>query len=180
MVEDNEPQARSPDPDSPSGRFADMWARPGFLIRRLHQIQVGLFAEECGEFDVTPIQFGFLTVLYEEDDSLDQISLSAAVGIDRTTGADVIRRLQRRGLLTRVPSKADRRAKPVRITDAGRAMVERIFPCMVRSQERFIEPLSSGEQAQFSKLMTKLIRANDSASRAPIRKDVWATSRRTA
>ncbi len=163
----------------PGGRFADMWARPGFLVRRLHQIQVGLFAEECGKFDITPVQFGFLTVLYEEGE-LDQISLSAAVGVDRTSGADVIKRLARRELLTRMPSTVDRRAKVVRITPAGHELVEQIFPCMVRSQERFIAPLSAAEQAQLNALLTRLIEANDSASRAPLRKDVWATIPRRA
>jgi MarR family transcriptional regulator, lower aerobic nicotinate degradation pathway regulator len=160
--------------DVPAGRFGNMWARPGFLIRRLHQIQVGLFTEECGKFDITPVQFGFLTVLYEEGE-LDQITLSAAVGVDRTSGADVIKRLARRALLTRMPSTIDRRAKVVRITDEGHALVEQIFPCMVRSQERFISPLSASEQAQLNSLLTRLIEANDSASRAPLRKDVWAS-----
>ena len=168
-----------PERNAPGGRFADMWARPGFLIRRLHQIQVGLFAEECGKFDITPVQFGFLTVLYEEGE-LDQITLSAAVGVDRTSGADVIKRLARRGLLTRMPSTVDRRAKVVRITPEGHDLVEQIFPCMVRSQERFISPLSDAEQAQFNSLLTRLIEANDSASRAPLRKDVWAAFPRSA
>jgi len=159
----------------PDGPYADMWARPGFLIRRLHQIHVGLFMEECVKFDMTPIQFGFLTVLNEED-ALDQITLSAAVGIDRTSGADVIKRLQRRGLLTRVPSNVDRRAKLVQITTEGRDVVKHMYPCMVRSQERFIEPLTKAEHQQLDALLSKLIYANDSASRAPIRKDLWPYS----
>ena len=94
--------------DIPGGRFGNIWAQPGFLIRRLHQIQAGLFAEECGKFDITPVQFGFLTVLYEEGE-LDQITISAAVGVDRTSGADVIKRLARRSLLTRMPSTEQQR-----------------------------------------------------------------------
>ena len=31
--------------------------RPGFLIRRLHQIHVALFQEACGEFEITPLQY---------------------------------------------------------------------------------------------------------------------------
>ncbi|MGI9334305.1 MAG: MarR family winged helix-turn-helix transcriptional regulator [Gammaproteobacteria bacterium] len=166
-------ESRSQDPDTSSGPYADMWARPGFLIRRLHQIHVGLFAEECCNFDITPIQFGFLTVL-DEEAALDQITLSAAVGVDRTSGADVIRRLQRRDLLTRVQSRLDRRAKLVQITDQGSALVKKMYPCMVRAQERFVEPLTAAEQVLFNDLLQKVIYANDSASRAPIRKDVWS------
>ena len=122
---------------------------------------------------MTSIQFGFLNVLEQEDGAFhDQITLSAAVGVDRTTGADVIKRLQRRGLLTRVPSPFDRRAKVVQITDAGRELVYDMYPRMVRSQERFMEPLDESEQDLLRELLTRLILANDSASRAPIRKNV--------
>ena len=151
-------------------RYADLWARPGFLIRRLHQIHVGLFAEECREFDMTPIQFGVLTVLYTED-ALDQNTVSAAIGIDRTTGAGVIKRLQRRQLLTRIRSDQDARARLVRITDQGRALVRAMQPAMIKAQERLVAPLSAAEHAQLDKLMQKLILANDSASRAPIQRE---------
>lgn len=165
-------QSPSQRPTGPIGPYADMWSRPGFLIRRLHQIQVGLFAEECARFDITPVQFGFLTVL-DVEDVLDQISLSAAVGVDRTSGADVIKRLQRRGLLTRVQSERDRRAMLVQITADGRALVKQIFPAMVRSQDRFIAPLTAAEQSTFNELLRKIIDANDASSRAPLRKNAW-------
>ena len=42
---------------------ARLWDRPGFLIRRLHQIHVALFLEECRGFDVTPVQYAVLTAL---------------------------------------------------------------------------------------------------------------------
>ena len=151
-------------------QYADLWARPGFLIRRLHQIHVGLFAEECREFDMTPIQFGVLTVLYTED-ALDQNTVSAAIGIDRTTGADVIKRLQRRQLLTRIRSEQDGRVRLVQITESGRELVRNMQPAMIRAQERLMEPLTSAEHAQLNTLLQKLILANDSASRAPIQQE---------
>jgi hypothetical protein len=36
--------------------------RPGFLIRRLHQMHLALFAEACGAFGATPVQYSILTV----------------------------------------------------------------------------------------------------------------------
>ncbi|MEE9587121.1 MAG: MarR family transcriptional regulator, partial [Hyphomicrobiaceae bacterium] len=78
----------------PGRPYSDLWSRPGFLIRRLHQIHIGLFAEECQQFDITPVQYGLLTVLYSGN-ALDQVTLATEVGIDRTSGADVMRRLER-------------------------------------------------------------------------------------
>lgn len=146
--------------------YADLWSRPGFLVRRLHQIHLGLFLDECKDYDITPVQFAILTVLYSGN-ALDQITLSNSVGIDRTSGADVIRRLHRRGLVERVASRKDRRAKLVHITDEGKALVRKMQPHMERAQERFIACLDAAEQAKFIELLEKAIHANNDASRAP-------------
>src|ERR1700760_3299738 len=37
--------------------------RPGFLIRRMHQIHVALFQERCAEFELTPLQYSLLSAL---------------------------------------------------------------------------------------------------------------------
>ena len=36
--------------------YRSLMRRPGFLVRRLHQIHLALFAEECAAFDLTPVQ----------------------------------------------------------------------------------------------------------------------------
>src|SRR5262249_56254952 len=71
-----------------------LWGRPGYLLRRLHQIHYALFFEECAGFDITPVQYGLLTTLSLNPD-LDQNSLARELGIDRTNVADVLNRLAR-------------------------------------------------------------------------------------
>ncbi|WP_395015074.1 MarR family winged helix-turn-helix transcriptional regulator [Dongia sp.] len=151
----------------PSSEYDDLWDRPGFLIRRLHQIHVGLFAEEFSECDLTAVQYAVLSIL-EKNSGLDQLSLSMAVGVDRVSGADVIRRLVGRGLVSRQVSKTDRRAKIVEITRAGRAMVRNLRPAMQRAQERLIAPLTIKERKYFLDILYRLIEANNDASRAPM------------
>src|SRR6266446_4438111 len=68
-----------------------LWGRPGFLLRRLHQIHYALFFEECAGFDITPVQYGLLTTVSLNPD-LDQNSLARELGIDRTNVADVLNR----------------------------------------------------------------------------------------
>ena len=150
-----------------SRKYRELWKRPGYLVRRLHQIHVGLFAEECGGEDLTPVQFGILTVL-QNGEEMDQLTLSTSVGIDRTSGADVIRRLERRGYVTRQPSDRDRRAKIIRITDLGKDCVSRVRPMMARAQERLIGPLDDDEREEFLRLIEKLVNVNNEASRAPL------------
>lgn len=150
-----------------SRKYRELWKRPGYLVRRLHQIHVGLFAEECSGEDLTPVQFGILTVL-QNGEEMDQLTLSTSVGIDRTSGADVIRRLERRGYLTRDASDHDRRAKIIRITHLGKDCVFRVRPMMARAQERLIGPLDNDERDEFLRLIEKLVTANNEASRAPL------------
>ena len=75
------------------GSYTDLWSRPGFLIRRLHQLHIAIFLEECGDYDVTPVQYAVLSVLYRGK-ALDQVSVAAEVGIDRNNAADVLRRVE--------------------------------------------------------------------------------------
>ena len=107
--------ARSPTDHSVVDPWLALAARPGFLIRRLHQIHVALFAEECAAFGVTPVQFSLLSVLAMQP-GLDQAALAFAVGVDRATTANVVARLEKRGLLRRRSGATDRRVKQVELT----------------------------------------------------------------
>lgn len=146
--------------------FTELRDRPGHLIRRLHQIHVAIFLEECSDFNLTPVQFGLLNVLYDGK-ALDQVTIAGQLGIDRNNAADVIRRLEKRGLIQRPTSNKDKRAKLAKITTAGRELVDAVYPSMAAAQRRFVGPLSDSEYAQLMDLMEKLVVENNEASRAP-------------
>ena len=148
-------------------QYTNLWDRPGFFIRRLHQIHVAMFLHECDEFEITPVQFAVISVLYDGA-SLDQRTLAATIGVDRNTAADVVRRLNRRGLVSHKKNKKDRRAKLARITEEGKRIVELVYPHMIRSQKRFMEPLTQEEAAQFNYLLEKLLLANNDAGRTEL------------
>lgn len=153
-----------PNPDD----FTDLLGRPGYLIRRLHQIHVALFLDECSEFNITPVQFGVLTVLNNQK-TLDQTTIANQIGIDRNTAADVIRRLEGRGLLERPRSTTDKRAKLARITEQGSVFIKATQPAMIRAQRRLMAPLNNAQYDQLMKLMELLIQENNEVSRAPWR-----------
>lgn len=153
--------------DTPEAAYPDLWSRPGYLVRRLHQIHVGIFADECRAFDLTPVQYGLLTVLQARG-PLDQVTLSTEVGIDRTSGADVMRRLERRGLVERTRSSRDRRANLVSVTETGARLVRDMRRSMARAQERFVAPLDPAEREAFARMMQKIIRSENASSRAPL------------
>ncbi len=148
--------------------FSDLWNRPGSLIRRLHQIHVAIFLDECSEFKVTPVQFGVLTVLYDGD-TLDQVSIANQIGVDRNTAADVVRRLERRGLLVRPKSTGDKRAKLAKITDEGKMFVDAVQPAMIRAQKRFVSSLSDEDYKSMMRVLTQLLQNSNEQGRAPLR-----------
>jgi len=150
-------------------RYQSLWDRPGFLVRRLHQIHVAMFHEECGNFGITPVQFGLLTIL-EGKSPLDQVTLATEVGIDRSNVADVISRLEGRGLVERRANPSDRRTRLVSITADGRAFRQRVHKCMEIAQERLLAPLDEAERALFMRLLRDLIEANNETGRAPLRR----------
>ena len=144
-----------------------LWKRPGYLVRRLHQVHYALFFEECDSFGITPVQYGLLTILSTNPDS-DQITLANALGIDRTNVADVLNRLEQRGLVARTRSVEDRRMILVRLTPPGERLVENMHPAMARAQERLLEVLSPQEREAFVRTLMRLLEANNKYGRAPL------------
>lgn len=115
------------------GKEANAWAdapvdqRPGFLIRRLHQVHSALFAQEIAPERVTPMMYSVMSALRQLG-PVDQKTLAAAVAIDKTNMADILERLRRKGLVTRRVLSSDRRVRMTELTREGRAMLERVDP----------------------------------------------------
>jgi DNA-binding MarR family transcriptional regulator len=166
----NKDQAAPPPPahEAPDPAKELLWARPGFLVRRLHQIHVAMFFEECKSQSITPVQYGVLTALSARP-GLDQTSLAQEVGLDRSTTADVVKRLAERGLIERQPHPTDRRARQVNLTAEGKKMVKSLRIDMARAQERMLEPLQPAERAMFMHWLTVLVEANNEYSRTVLR-----------
>ena len=125
-----------------------LWRRPGYLVRRLHQLHSTLFAAECENFDVTPVQYVVLTTLSLMPDA-DQNSLAQEMGLDRTNVADVLVRLAKRGLVRRVRARQDRRAMLSRLTPEGERLTAKMYEAMTRAQDRLLAPLDAGEREGF-------------------------------
>ena len=147
-----------------------LWSRPGFLVRRLHQICVGIFLDECGEDGLTPVQWAILNVV-ERTPGLGYSSIAEKVGLDRSNTANVVRRLAERGWVTQEPSSTDGRMLCVTLTGAGKRLLSRLRPKLRRSQDRVFEPLSEEERKVFVNLLTRLILHNNESSRAPLHVD---------
>ena len=154
-----------------------LWERPGYLVRRLHQIHSAIFLEECKAFNITPVQYGLMTTLLQHSGS-DQRTIGVEVGIDRTNVADVLERLAERGLVRRERSDTDRRAMNAFLTDEGRTLVGEMYEAMVRAQQRLLEPLDPEYRSAFLAMLTQLVEGNNHYSRAELKADFKVRRRR--
>ncbi len=159
--------ARTPDDEGTLTLFERMplWSRPGYLIRRMHQIHHALFFEECKDFNITPVQYGVMTALKYSPD-LDQHSLGLELGIDRTNAADVLVRLEKRGLVSRRRSTEDKRMVLARLTPEGAQVTDDMLAAMQRAQDRLMEPLLPQERNAFITMLIRLIDGNNHLGRA--------------
>lgn len=146
-------------------RLADwpLVVRPGFLVRRLHQIHISLFMEACAEFKITPLQYSVLSVL-SESGTTDQTKLAAAVALDRTTTTGIVKRLHARGLIRRATSEEDRRAQACSLTSAGKALLLRMEASARKAHQDTLTPLDRADQAMLLGLLTRLVLAHSDRS----------------
>lgn len=142
-------------PDSPADLLQLLYLRPGFLLRRAHQLSVGLFEEGCREVGLTPPQYGVLTIVAHAD-GCDQATVARALGFDRVTTLRIVRGLQGRGLVEREPSTADGRRLHLTLTADGAHTLTRGRKLAASVTERLMAPLAADEREQFQGLLRKL------------------------
>ena len=145
----------------------DLYARPGFLLRRAHQIAVGIFVEECAAHKLTPPQHSTLIVI-GHCPGIDQAALARAIGFDRATIGHVVEGLEARGLLRRQNSRADKRRKTLVLTPRGRALMRRAASAIERTSERLLAPLDPNDRGMFVELLLQLAGALNESSRSPV------------
>jgi DNA-binding MarR family transcriptional regulator len=145
-----------------------VYTAPGYLFRRMQQIAVAIFVEECKAFDLTPVQYAALIAIHTHP-GIDATRLSAVIAFDRSTLGNVIERLQAKGLIERKPAREDRRIKLLYLTRQGAALLREIMPAVEKAQARMLQPLKLADRKTLLALLTQLVDLNNEASRVPLR-----------
>ena len=145
-----------------------VYAAPGYLFRRMQQIAVAIFVEECRAFDLTPVQYAALIAIHTHP-GIDATRLSAVIAFDRSTLGSVIERLESKAIVERKAGREDKRVKLLYLTKAGAATLRDIMTSVERAQARMLEPLKPADRTVLLALMTQLVDLNNEASRVPLR-----------
>ena len=141
-----------------------LYARPGFLLRRAHQISAAVFEDECRALQLTAAQFGVLTVV-KAHPGLGQSTLARALGFDKVTVLRVLRGLESRGLVAR-DSPPGKRAVSVALTASGEAMLEQAQKPAEKAYRRLMGPLDRTQQQQLIELLQRLTGELEDEARA--------------
>lgn len=130
----------------------------GYLLRRAQMLAYADFIAELQGLDLSPGQFGVLTVI-EANPGLRQSEVSSALGIQKTNFVAVVNEFERRGLAVRRPASGDRRSYALYLTEKGKALLRRARAAQARHEARLVEPIGEQGRAQLISLLGKLTRA---------------------
>jgi DNA-binding MarR family transcriptional regulator len=158
-----------------AGAKFDLSDSPGHLLRRAQQYSFDLFAKEIGDSRLTPRQFTVLLTV-QQNEGLSQTDLVRLTGIDRSTLADMISRLIKRGLLTRTRTKEDARANSVKISAAGKRELSSHLAKVKKAEKAILGPVPASQRAGFLAALKAIAAAADDLEAAqatpPARKKV--------
>jgi DNA-binding MarR family transcriptional regulator len=133
---------------------------PGHLLRRAQQYAHDLYAKEVGADGPTPRQFEVLHTV-AQNEGLSQTDLVRATGIDRSTLADMIARMIKKGHLSRQRTKADARANAVSITPSGKRMLSSAMSAVNKAEAGTIGVLPGNQRSAFIKALSAYAAALD-------------------
>jgi DNA-binding MarR family transcriptional regulator len=131
---------------------------PSHLIRRCQQFYGDLYAREAGSRDLTKQQFTLLCAL-EHNEGASQTTLVEITGIDRSTLAEMVRRMLERGLLSRERTEEDQRANAIAISPSGRKALRSARNAADRAERALLDALPALERQKFVKSLSQIASA---------------------
>lgn len=128
---------------------------PGHLLRRGQQVHTAMWSREVSP-STTSTQFAVLNALRQYD-GIDQRTLGELLSLDRSTTAQIVRRLTTRGLVQEEREASDRRRKVLSVTPTGRDLARGMDALARAMSRRFLSVLTDEESRTLMGLLQKLI-----------------------
>jgi DNA-binding MarR family transcriptional regulator len=128
------------------------------LLHRAGQRAEELFAAEMGKTDLTPRQYAILVCVAHNPD-VSQTGLVEQTGVDRSTLADIVRRLVKKGLLQRKRTRRDARMYAVRLSQKGQAALNAVKPAAARVDQRILSGLKADQRSDFIEALGGIVRS---------------------
>ncbi len=127
----------------------------GFLLARLGSMVESAWSEVLSEHDLTNAQYNVLAVLAEFGPQ-NQADVAKRVAVDPRNVVKTVAALTGRGLVSAEVTRADGRAKTLRITNPGRGALEAFTDQLPSQRSTFTRVLSPEEELELTRLVRKL------------------------
>jgi DNA-binding MarR family transcriptional regulator len=140
----------------------DLDLSPVAIIARLGRIRRIIDTEleaTFAEYGLSGSDFTALVTLRRLDQpgGVSQRRLMRELNLTSGTVSVRVEHLNEQGLVTRSPDLSDRRNSLVRLTDAGRALFDRVTPAHVNTENRLLAALSPGQREQLVTILRQLL-----------------------
>jgi len=134
--------------------------RGGSLISKIHQISGRIFnriLQQEGIAEINSAQGRILFALWEKD-GIPITTLSKMTLLERSTLTGMLDRLERDGLIARIPSPDDRRAILIHRTEKDRQFQKKYLDVSEKMLGIFYRGISAGEIDRFEKTLEQVLR----------------------
>lgn len=142
---------------------SDLGQSPLHLFHRAVQVVTEIYQAEMASHDLTARQYAVLFALAHSD-GLSQSKLVDATGIDRSTMADIVRRMLKKGIIQRKRDKDDARAYEVKITEEGQRLFRVVTPIVHRIEDKLLAALKGRKVDEFLENLVLIVGAAPAAS----------------
>jgi DNA-binding MarR family transcriptional regulator len=141
-------------------------------LAQLAFLVTGLLENRAAEHDLSLTATRLLGVLRDREPTMNE--LARLLELDKSSVTGLVGRAERRGLVARAPSAADRRAVLVRLTDEGRELVSGAAARFAADVSVLLGPLPPRDRAALTRIVSRLLVAH-AADRGV---DLFATGER--
>jgi DNA-binding MarR family transcriptional regulator len=126
------------------------------LLHRAEQSATDIFSRIAPAGLLTPRQFAILAAV-EANQGLSQTGLVENTGIDRSTLADIIRRMLDKGLIKRERTADDARAYAGHLTRKGSNMLKKMRPYADEVDRQIVEAIPAEQRQLFLSLLNHMV-----------------------
>jgi DNA-binding MarR family transcriptional regulator len=150
---------RGATPRSPRDTFR-LSQSPSHLLRRAEQFAAELFARS-DMYDGVTLRQTVLMAAIAEAEGASQSDLVRITGVDRSTLAEMMARMETRGLIARAAAADDGRAKSVRLTADGRRKLEMGLPAIRAVDRALLAAVPAPRRSAFQTILSELSQSVD-------------------
>lgn len=127
----------------------------GFRLRMAQIASFQSFARHTQSVGLSPGRLAAL-ILIDRNPGISQTALARAIGSDKSTLTPVLDNLVKRGLISRIRTRSDRRLYELSLTDEGREVMRAMQACAERHERELDAIVGPRERAQFMKVLRKI------------------------